>query len=159
MNEVIVDTNIILIANEQNDKVAYFCYRACVKFLLENENSRVVVDFERNIRREYANKIILDKPRGIGARFYIKLLQYHPDKVRQVELNNIDDDYPDFPKAASLEKFDRSDRKFAALSVKTGISVSAATDRGWVDFSDALFENGVKLNLICGCDKSAWFNP
>lgn len=159
MKEVIIDTNILVVANNQNNDVASFCYKACIELLISNEKSRVLFDTDDEIRREYYNALTDKRPYALGKMFLNKLLEYHPQKTRLVDLQKTDEIYPDFPKAASLTHFDKSDRKFAALSVKCGVAVSAATDSDWVDFSDALLENGVKLNLICGCNKVAWLKP
>jgi hypothetical protein len=95
-----------------------------------------------------------------GAQFLIHVLQNLGDsrRVRWVNLlKSADDEFVDFPNIVTLAKFDRSDRKFAALAKKSGVAVTNATDSDWVDFQEPLSQNGITVNFLCGCVKGAWF--
>jgi hypothetical protein len=100
------------------------------------------------------------RPYELGAQFLIHVLQqrHNPARVKQVRLDKMDTGaFANFPNTADLAAFDRSDRKFAALSRKTNVPVTNATDSDWFNHLAPLNANGIKVNFICGCDKSKWF--
>ena len=102
----------------------------------------------------------MGRPYQLGAQFLIHVLQnQHGDRhVRLVRLaRDAAGDFVDFPKVAELARFDRSDRKFAALARRTGVAVTNATDSDWADSLPSLNANGIAVTFLCGCDKTKWF--
>jgi len=158
--EVIIDTNVIVVANHQNDAVAQTCQDACVLFLTEAKSNHVVLmDSEDEIRSEYAGALQQSRPYQLGAQFLIHLYQnqWNPEKVRIVNLpKDAGGEFEDYPSVPELANFDPSDRKFAALSRQTGVAVTNAVDSDWVDSLEALTTNGVAVEFLCGCDQAAW---
>ena len=161
MSEVIIDTNVAVIANRQNANVVISCVDACVLFLTAARNAHVVlIDVGDEIRAEYAGALQMRRPYELGAQFLIHVLQhqYNPARVRRVPLDKTDAGaFADFPNTAHLAAFDPSDRKFAALSRKTNVPVTNATDSDWADHRTALTANGVVVHFLCGCTKTKWF--
>ena len=160
MTDAIVDTNVMIVANRQNGDVASNCIDSCVEFLiLLKKSGTIIVDCGDQIRSEYAQAISQGRPYQLGAQFLIHFYQnqYNEKHVKRVEIpiDNLGN-YVDFPKDKDLESFDLSDRKFAALSRKTGVPVTNAVDSDWVDFYVPLKESGIDVNFLCGCDKAAW---
>ena len=163
MSNVIVDTNVAVVANHQNAAVTERCVHACVSFLVEARESHVVfIDHGDEIRAEYAKALAVSPPMRLGALFLMHILmhQYNDKKVRRIDLKkSINGDFVDFPKVPELDKFDRDDRKFAALAKKTGTAVSNAIDSDWADHLVSLEANGIEVKFLCGDQKAGWFIP
>jgi len=138
MSEVIVDTNVVVIANRQNVAVRESCADACVVFLSIAQSQHIIlVDLGDEIRAEYARALRTGRPYQLGAQFLIHVLQHQHNttRVKRVQLaKTAGGDFADFPEAPELAGFDRSDRKFAALSRKTGVPVTNAIDSDWADY-------------------------
>lgn len=160
MTDVIVDTNVAVVANMQNDGVAVPCIDACVAFIAGVPGKRrVVIDDGDQVRAEYAGALQMGKPFQLGAQFLVHVLRHQFDAkhVVRIKLGRDDDGaYVDFPRSIELSTFDLSDRKFVALSVKSGVAVTNAVDSDWADSFDDLKASGVSVNFLCGSDKSTW---
>ncbi len=161
MTEVIIDTNVAVIANRQNADVVESCADACIHFLISAQSGRVIlIDDSDEVRKEYAKALRVERPYQLGAQFLLHVLQqqFNPQRVRRVVLAKDDGgEFADFPNDPALAAFDRSDRKFAALAKQTGVAVTNATDSDWADFQIPLNSNGIAVEFLCGCDKQAWF--
>ncbi|MDA5630772.1 MULTISPECIES: hypothetical protein [Agrobacterium] len=160
--EVIIDTNVAMVANHQNDDVQQTCQDACTFFLTDVKNNHIVLmDSGDEIRSEYAGALQQSRPYQLGAQFLIHLYQnqWNPKRVRIVDLAKTPaGEFADFPTATDLANFDPSDRKFAAMSRNTGVAVTNAIDSDWADSLVALNANGIAVNFLCGCDKSSWLH-
>ena len=156
MSEVVIDTNVMVVANRQNAKVAQSCADACVAFLIRARAADVVLlDNGDEIRGEYARALQQGRPYQLGMQFLIHIYQQLGNlrHVRMVELaRDGDGGFADFPRDAALAAFDRSDRKFAALARATGAAVTNATDSDWLEFLPALNGCGIEVNFLCGQD-------
>lgn len=159
MTEVIINTNVLVVANGQNSDVIESCEDACIRFLVQASATGVVLmDRLGEILEEYIRAVNRDRPHGFGARFLFQLIQQQPDRARLEDLDKKEDgEFVDFPHVPELAAFDRSDRKFAALARKTGTAVTNATDSDWADNLPALQANGIAVDFLCGCDKTKWF--
>ncbi len=161
MTEVIVDTNVAVVANGQNNGVVDSCKDACTRFIAEIHAGRIVlIDSADEIRAEYAKAVRMGRPYQLGAQFLLHVLRHQHDTrhVRRIELpKRPDGAFGDFPDTPDLASFDRSDRKFAALARKTGIAVANATDSDWADYKVSLNAHGIAVDFLCGCDKTEWF--
>ena len=160
MSDVIIDTNVAVVANRQNHDVVANCEITCIEFIARSRAEHVVLlDGGGEIRREYARALQKRRPYELGAQFLFHVLQqqFNPLHVRIVELGkNEVGDFVDFPAVPELAAFDPSDRKFAALAKKTGPAVTNATDSDWADSLAALEANGIAVNFLCGRDKLKW---
>ncbi|SEP49900.1 hypothetical protein SAMN02990966_07448 [Rhodospirillales bacterium URHD0017] len=163
MTEVIVDTNVAVVANKQNSSVVATCVDACMVFITTARNQHIVLmDDGDAIRQEYAQALQQSRPYGLGALFlqHVYQYQYDPTRVRRVPLAiAVDGGYADFPNDAMLANFDISDRKFAALARKTGVPVTNATDSDWADNIATLNAHGIAVDFLCGQNKTSWFTP
>jgi hypothetical protein len=155
MSDVIIDTNVLVVANGQNVDVAAYCLDACIRFVKKVRTDDVVlVDGSDEIRKEYARNLQEGRPYQLGMRLLFEILQYSV-QVRVIDLHqDANGDFLDFPPVPELEAFDRSDRKFAALSKKTGTPVTNATDSDWADFPSALNRHGITVQFLCGHGKN-----
>jgi hypothetical protein len=163
MTEVIVDTNVTVVANHQNNGVAASCVDACTIFIATARNEHIVlIDDDDAIRLEYAQALQQSRPYGLGALFlqHIYQHQHNPARIRQVPLPvTANGEYVDFPNVPALATFDRSDRKFAALARTTGVPVTNSVDSDWIDNIAALNAHGITVNFLCGQNKAGWFTP
>ena len=163
MTEVIVDTNVAVVANQQNGSVVTSCIDACMIFIATTPGKHIVlIDDADEIRQEYAKALQESRPYGLGALFlqHVYQHQYNPSRVRRVALAlDADGEYADFPKDPALANFDPSDRKFAALARSTGVPVTNATDSDWIDDIVALNAQGIAVDFLCGQNKTSWFTP
>jgi hypothetical protein len=163
MTEVIVDTNVAVVANQQNGGVVASCIDACMIFIAAVRGNHIVlIDDADAIRQEYAQALQESRPHGLGALFLLHVYQhqYNPTRVRRVALaRDAGGNYADFPDDPTLANFDPSDRKFAALARKTGVPVTNATDSDWIDSIVALNAQGIAVDFLCGQNKTSWFMP
>ncbi len=161
MTEVIIDTNVAVVANRQNPDVAQGCVDNCIAFITAAHSQHVViVDDADAVRQEYAQALQQSRPYGLGALFlqHVYQQQFNPNRVRRVNLPiGPDGEYVDFPGGGALATFDPSDRKFAALSKQTGVAVTNAVDSDWADHLAHLHAAGIVVDFLCGCDKTKWF--
>lgn len=163
MIEVIVDTNVAVVANQQNGGVVASCVDACTIFIAAARDKHVIlIDDSDAIRQEYARALQQAKPYGLGTLFlqHIYQHQFNPTRVKRIPLPMAaSGEYADFPSDTELAHFDPSDRKFAALARRTGTPVTNATDSDWIDNIVALNAHGIAVNFLCGQNKAKWIMP
>lgn len=159
MTVCVVDTNVILVANESHDEVSPECVIACVERLNELMKSGVlVVDDGFRILSEYLKKTSPRRAKGVGDVFVQWALRHHGQvsRVQQVALTEYAlERYAEFPKDPVLESaFDPADRKFAAVAHAHADSPSIwqAADSKWLAWWPALRACGVEVEFLCGPD-------
>ncbi|MBK8908023.1 MAG: hypothetical protein IPM60_08965 [Rhodospirillales bacterium] len=164
MSRFVVDTNVPIVANgdsgpDNTGSPSVNCRIAAVKFLQELLSSgKLLVDLAGDIQDEYRRHLRPSGQPGVGDRFYQALLNSAPERVERIDLPKRDDgEYVDLPQALIDAGFDRSDRKFAALARRENAPVVNATDSDWLNHRETLFETGIRVRFICGCDTSTWF--
>lgn len=163
MTRCVVDTNVPIVANGRADEgdslPSIDCRQAAVEFLIKlRATGRVVLDLAGEIQSEYRRKLLPSGQPGVGDRFYQIVLSSAPRLVEFVPLPKTSNgNYADFPADPRLERFDPSDRKFAALSRRERIPVINATDSDWLEHREALAANGIEIRFLCGRDPSTWF--
>ncbi len=161
MDAVIVDTNVIVIANDTDDKRAD-CRDHCQDRLQQiiEQNERVVVDDRWRILGEYDDNTHPNTKKGIGDLFVKRLLQNqkNPTVCTMVHITSLTGngtDFEEFPTDNTLSGFDPDDRKFIAVALAHKRdagqvpTILLAIDRGWLRFMDALASCGVNIDLIC----------
>ena len=165
MDAVIVDTNVIVIANDTVDDKRKECREHCQKRLKQIlfQREKVVVDDKWRILKEYKPYVDLKTQKGIGDLFVKTLLQNlnNPEICTMVHITSLvgnGTDFEEFPADNALSDFDPDDRKFIAVALvykqDTGQAptILLAIDRGWLQFMDALENYGVSVDLICEDD-------
>lgn len=164
MKDYVVDTNVPIVANGRKnvkDAVAASveCRIEAIKFLRKIlKSGRVLVDMAGEIQQEYHNHLNPSGQPGVGDRFYLEVLNSAPRRVARVELPKHEDgEFVDCPQTLIDAKFDRSDRKFVALAKRGKAPVVNATDSDWLDHRETLEAQGVRVEFLCGCDRSKWF--
>ena len=161
MDAVIVDTNVIVIANDTDDKRAD-CRDRCQDRLQQiiDQREKIVIDDGWRILGEYDDNTHPNTKKGIGDLFVKRLLQNlgNPDICTMAPITPLAGnrtDFGEFPTDTALINFDPDDRKFIAVALAhkrdTGQTppILLAIDRGWLQFVDELANHGVSVNLIC----------
>ena len=161
MDAVIVDTNVIVIANDTDDKRKN-CRDRCQVRLKEiiSHGEKVVIDNGQHILREYRRNANPNSRKGIGDLFVKRLLQNlgNPNVCTMVPITPLagnGSDFDEFPNDDALTGFHKKDRKFIAVAlahqrdVGETSTILLAIDRGWLQFMDALENHGISVDLIC----------
>ena len=160
MNTVIVDTNVIVIANDTDDKRAD-CRDRCQDRLQQiwYQRETVVVDDGWRIFGEYEDNANPNSRKGIGDLFVKRLLQNlrNPEICKMVHITPTQDRraFEEFPNDTTLSDFDPDDRKFIAVAIayenayQQKAALLQAVDSQWYGLRDALAKNGVEVEFIC----------
>jgi hypothetical protein len=158
MPAVVIDTNVLLVANGSHENVSLACQAECVRRLLAQQQSGVtVIDDAYAILLEYQNKTKPNQPKGAGDAFLKWLLQNQGNaaRVHRVTITETaPDTYREFPDAALQPQFDAADRKFAAVAYAhpERPPVLQAADCKWLDWWPALQKKGVNVAFLCPDD-------
>lgn len=104
MNAVVIDTNVLLVANGSHQDVSATCRAECVSKLLARQKAGVVViDDGFRILKEYQHKTRPNQPKGVGDAFLKWLLQNlaNDKRVHRIAITETQPDaFAEFPDAA-----------------------------------------------------------
>ena len=162
MTHAVVDANVPIVANGRDGAHHPDCQEACVDALMAiMQQGCVYIDDGGEILIEYARHLHHRGQPGVGDAFFRFVMQNqgNRERVHMVELP-IDEhsrDYVDFPADPRLTRFDPGDRKYAACAKKSRKPVVNAVDSDWLEFHDALEQNGIVVRFLCGRNQSEWF--
>jgi hypothetical protein len=154
----VVDTNVAIAANGAAPQADARCVQAAARALREvEENHIVVIDDDHRILREYRRHLSPSGQPGPGDRFFAWLWNVHADPRRceQVPLTCLsadENDFAEFPEDPQLAGFDRADRKFLCVALKSSLQpvVLNATDtRSWPVYEEALRRYGLRVEMLC----------
>jgi len=151
---VILDTNVLIVADGRTPQAPASCVVACAEALEAATHDVVWLDTAGEILQEYQNNLNRTYPLGVMATFFVELQSNLgvPERCRSVSLtHNADRVYEEFPEDPALVGFDRSDRKFVAVALACGVNpdVLNAVDSDWWHYRAALAAGGVKLIFVC----------
>lgn len=158
MSAVVIDTNVLLVANRRHDGVSRPCIAACVERLLRTRATEtVVLDDGRRIISEYARNFQPTQQPGVGDEFMKWLAQNQANvaKVHQVTLEETAaDEFAEFPDAQLQAEFDPPDRKFVATSAAHADRppIVQAADSKWVAWWARLEQHGITVQFPCPHD-------
>ncbi len=157
MSAVVIDTNVLLVANQQHQDVSEECILACVQKLLDAKAGTVVVDSGYRIFNEYQNKTNANNGARMGDAFLKWLLQNqaNPQRVHQVPLTEAaQNEFAEFPDPILQPSFDPPDRKFAAVAHAHPDKppVWQAADCKWLNWWPSLHAKGVRVDFLCPSD-------
>lgn len=158
----VIDTNVLLVANEQHPEVSFDCIAECVKRLQVMQRSGIaIIDDGYRILGEYRHKTSLNPPKGVGDVFLKWLLrQSGTARVEHVTLTETSkDNFTEFPDPTLEPEFDASDRKFAAVAHAHPEKppIWQAADCKWLDWWPALHAKGVRVDFLCPLDACAFY--
>lgn len=161
--KAVIDTNVLLVANEQHEGVSLDCVETCIKHLRAMQQSGIaVIDDADRILSEYRNKTQPNQPKGVGDGFLKWLLQrMGTHRVEQVSLTEAGEDmFREFPDASLQAEFDSSDRKFVAVAYGHADrpQVWQATDSKWLHWQSRLKAAGVEVKFLCQADVQRFYH-
>jgi hypothetical protein len=155
---VVVDTNVLLVANGQHPDVGAACVAKCSRRLMNLMiGDRIAIDDGFEILKEYQNKTSHRTGKKPGDAFLKWLLQNNrnPQRCVQVHLTpHAKRRYASFPDDPRLVTFDRDDRKFVAVAVAHPEKppILQAADSKWRGWSAALGDHQVRVEFLCPDD-------
>lgn len=158
MTTVVIDTNVLLVANKRHGGVSAPCIAACVTRLLEvRASGTVVLDDGRRIIREYAGNFQPARQPGVGDEFmkWLAQNQANADRVHQVRIDEVAaNEFAQFPDAQLQVEFDPPDRKYVATSAAHGDRppIVQAADSKWVAWWSRLAKHGISVQFPCPHD-------
>lgn len=155
---VVVDTNVILVANRQHGEVSERCRVACLRRLRQIvQGERIVLDDRHRILSEYQNKTSPRRGKQAGDVFVKWVLRNNANPAR-CDLVALEEHesrgFASFPEDARLENFDAQDRKFVAVAAAHGGAppILQAADSKWLGWAKPLKDHGVKVVFLCPKD-------
>ena len=168
MEAVIIDTNVIVVANGVSDspQASEACVVRCRARLAEilRGSEMVLLDDKKRFIQEYRNNLD-EKGRGHGDRFWQELVRRiwnprgYPEKVITVRITPLarnGTDFEEFPNNdVALKDFHKKDKKFVAVAIvyqrdfEDEAPILKAEDRGWDEFKTALAAHRVYVHAIC----------
>ena len=168
MDAVIIDTNVMVVANGKAaaPQARCKCIIRCRVRLAEilRGTEIILLDDKKRMIQEYKNNLNA-KGRGHGDRFWQELVrrmwrqEEGQEKVIRVRITPAvgnGTDFEEFPNDdASLKHFHKKDRKFVAVALAyqhdsgQEAPILKAEDSGWEEFQDALAAHGVQVDSIC----------
>lgn len=163
MSCVVIDTNVLLIANNQHEDISIECVSECIVRLKAIQNDgTVVIDDGFRILSEYQNKTQLNPPKGVGDVFLKWLLRNTGNSARvvQVALTETDNDsFAEFPDQTLQPSFDPSDRKFVAVANAhpDKPTVWQGADCKWLNWFPQLQAVGVNVEFVCPEDTCRFY--
>ena len=154
-NAVVIDTNVAMVANGQTEQAGPQCQQNCIDALRQMRQDKIILlDAGRLIIEEYSHSLKHSGQPGAGDAFFRWLWQNQANqqRCRMIEITpHSERGFTEFPVDDALAGFDRSDRKFAAVALASGVSppVWNASDTDWWQHRDALEKHGIAVRFIC----------
>jgi hypothetical protein len=151
----IVDTNVLIVANNKAPQASPECVLSCAQYLNNPRKSDIlVIDSDWLIIGEYRRKNSDSGQPGVGDAFlkWVLTNRTNPKHCEQVHITQIsENDFTEFPRSQSLAGFDPSDRKFVAVALThpQRPAIANAVDSDWRNFEEALAEHGIKVDFLC----------
>lgn len=151
---VVIDTNVLVVANGRHDRAADTCVGACISALERARRETVVLDDRQLILDEYRRHCSFSGQPGLGDAFFKWLWsrQANPRHCRQVPVTpHPKRGFVEFPDDERLKDFDHADRKFVAVALAAGDAppVLNASDTDWWHARTALGDHGVTVDFLC----------
>jgi hypothetical protein len=159
---VVVDTNVAVVANGyRSEQASADCVLTCTERLdrIMSGEVKLVLDNRWKIIDEYSRNLRSSGQPGVGDAFLRWVLTNwrKPQQCELVPITPIDDlenDFQEFPTDPALNDFDPDDRKFIAVALAHSQNppILQAVDSKWWEFRYALQQNGVTVEFICEDD-------
>lgn len=166
MKAVVVETNVLIVANRGTKQAGPDCVLACVDALeTAKERQIVVIDADAEIFGEYFRHVRRSGQPGLGDAF-VKWLwdnQAYPKHCERVDIrvkSSDDSDLETFHDDPELAAFDPSDRKFVAVALRSRHqpTVLNATDTDWWHFKATLGKHKISVRFLCPelMERTSW---
>ena len=155
---VIVDTNVVVVANGRSEQASSDCVETCGERLegIMRGEEKLVLDNRWIILHEYMQNL-RSNGADVGDRFLGWILANRDERCDLVSItpvNDLENEFEEFPDDPALNDFDPDDRKFIAVAVvhPERPPILQAVDSQWWDFRNAFRQNGVTVEFICEDD-------
>ena len=155
MTPVVIDTNVLLVANGRHETASSACRAECIARLQSRKKAGVVVvDDGYRIILEYHKKTRPHQPKGVGDLF-LKWLMQNISNQRRVHvvkiMESLQNHFEEFPDKTLQANFDSSDRVFVAVAHAHTKKppIWQATDSKWLAWWPQLHACGVKVEFLC----------
>jgi len=152
----VVDTNVLVVANNRDcEQATPACTREAVRQLrIIQSEGHLVLDQQFRILSEYRNQTNEDGQPGVGDAFLKWALTNQRNRQRCTLVSIREHPtrgFDEFPEDPSLDGFDPSDRKFAAVvrAHPQHPPVLNAVDTDWWHYRTPLQANGVQVDFLC----------
>jgi hypothetical protein len=157
LKAAIVETNVLVVANDKSEQAGPECVLACVNALEKVRQERItLLDSGMKIFDEYRKYASLSGQPGLGDSFmkWLWTNQAHPRHCQLINISPKSDDpedFEEFPNDPALDGFDRSDRKFVAVAKASQhqSKIMNATDSDWWIFREQLATHGITIKFLC----------
>ena len=165
-NKFIIDTNVLIIANDKSPHISTHDVNSCMNFILSvYENSIVYLDSLYLILDEYFNHASHSGQPGLGDAFAKWLFnnQANNDVCKIMKITySITDPYnfEEFPSDDCFKNFDVSDRKFVALAISAEKEpeICNGSDSDWFNYFQDFCQLGIRIKFLCEEQLNQWIN-
>jgi hypothetical protein len=151
---VVIDTNVLVVANRKHPPASLGCIEACMQALEDARNGVTLIDDLQLILDEYRQHCSFAGQPGLGDAFF-KWLWSNQANARHCLRVSITPHpqrgFAEFPDDEALAGFDSSDRKFVAVALgsQQDARVLNASDTDWWQHREALQRHGVQIAFLC----------
>lgn len=151
---VVIDTNVLVVANGKHEPAEARCVGACIEALEQARSGRVAIDDAQHILTEYRKHCSFAGQPGVGDAFFKWLWQWQADPRHCLVVHitpHPKRGFAEFPVDKLLSGFDHSDRKFAAVALTAGDRppVLNAADTDWWLARHAFDVHGLTVKFLC----------
>ncbi len=151
-DRVVVDTNVLIVANGNSEQADPECELACIETLERAAKGKriVLLDSSNFIMDEYEGYCSYSGAPGVGDMFF-KFLHDHQWSENSIirvpiqETSDADGGFANLPP----NDFDRDDRKFLAVAKAGNGRVVNATDSHWSEHAAFISSMGVPVLELC----------
>lgn len=152
-DRVVVDTNVLIVANGNNKEADSDCERACIEALLEATRGKriTLLDASNLIMDEYSTHCRYSREPGVGNVFFKFLYDRQWSEESTIEHVAIQESPDEEGGFANLppNDLDPNDRKFLAVAEAGNGRVVNATDSDWSEHADFIASMGVQVLELC----------
>ena len=153
----IIDTNILIIANDYDHESGIECVESCIDFLIKARGSIIAIDNMDRVLKEYRNYVSPSGKPNVGDEFMGWLWQNrsNPDICLEVEIEEFDGHlnvlFNGIPIDGSFDNFDKSDQKFIAiaLNIDSPAAIVNASDTDWKKHEQQIRDIGIEVIELC----------
>lgn len=158
MKSIVIDTNVLHVANGTTPQAGPNCILAVVERLERvRRRERVCLDETGHILDEYLRqRFSFSGQPGVGDAFFKWLFenQANPRHCERVAVKSLSEEgtrFAEFPSDPRLAGFDPSDRKFVAVALASSKKppILNAVDSDWWEHREALLSHGVEVEFLC----------